>query len=377
MNPLIKLSELGQSPWYDNIERRLFDSGEFDKLITEYGILGVTSNPTIFEKAVQSSDLYDSQIQELTLKGKSAEEVYDDLTIEDVGRAADALKGVFDRSKGMDGYVSIEVLPKFAHDVKQTVEYATRIFSRLNRKNIMIKVPGTKNGCRAITELIGKGINVNVTLLFSVPHYDAIARAYIDGIKNRIDSGGDASGVRSVASVFVSRIDSRIDSALELLAEEEADPDKRQKILALRGRSAVANMKMVYQRFKQLFFNEGFKELAKKGANIQRVLWASTGTKNPAYSDIKYIQELIAPDSINTIPHKTLIAFHDHGDPKLTIEEDTYGAEKDLDFLKTLGIDIDLVCDQIQDKGVQAFVDSFDSLIGSIRNKAQVVAKKA
>ena len=372
-NSLKELYQLGQSPWYDNIERKLFKSGEFALLINEYGIVGVTSNPAIFDKAISGSSDYDSQIRYLVNARKNSRQIYDELTIEDVGTAADMLLGIFKNTAGLDGYVSIEVLPEYAYDLKRTVDYARKLFKRLNRSNIFIKVPATKEGCMAIKELISEGINVNATLLFSVPHYEAVARAYIDGLTGRLSRNAKLEGVASVASVFVSRLDTKIDKMLEGLAAKEKDKGKKEKILNLRGRAAAANSKMIYQNFKEIFLESRFDELRKKGAHIQRVLWASTSTKNPDYRDVKYVEELIGPHSINTMPHQTVLAFHDHGIVRPAIEEDLGAAKKILSKLKSLGIDVNAICDELQKDGVKAFSDSFNSLINAIGKKAKLL----
>lgn len=372
-NPLRELCKLGQSPWYDNIERRLFKTGEFTKLIDEYGIVGVTSNPTIFDKAISTSDDYDEQIKTLMKSVNKSYEIYDELVIGDIGAAADILLDTYKNTNGRDGYVSIEVLPQYAYNPKRTIDYARRIFQRLNRKNILIKVPGTKEALPAITELIAEGINVNVTLLFSVLHYEAIAKAYIEGLTKRMRSGAGLNDVASVASVFVSRIDTKIDKMLDNLAGAGDSKTEQWKILNLRGRAAVANSKVIYQRFKEIFFGTEFGELAKKGANIQRVLWASTSTKNPDYRDVKYVEELIGPHSINTMPHQTVLAFYEHGIVKPAIEDGLNEARTALNELKSFGVDIDVVCDGLQKEGVKAFSDSFNSLIGSIEKKMKVL----
>ncbi|NQU73997.1 MAG: transaldolase [Candidatus Omnitrophica bacterium] len=371
LNPLKALYRLGQSPWYDNIERRLFKTREFNRLINEYGIVGVTSNPTIFDKAIRGSSDYDEQIQHLVKAKKKSYQIYDELTIKDVATAADMLSKIYKNTNGLDGYVSIEVLPEYAYDSKKTVSYAKKLFKRLNRKNILIKVPGTKQGIPAIRELIAEGINVNVTLLFSVSQYEAIAKAYIEGLNNRLRKNKKLEDVASVASMFISRIDTKIDKILEEKASKETSSVKKEKILGLRGKAAVANSKIIYQRFKGTLLSNWFRELTKKGGKVQRVLWASTSTKNPNYRDVKYVEELIGPHSINTIPHQTVFSFYDHGLVKPTIEEGIAEAKEVLDELNALGIDIEKVCDELQEAGVKAFIGSFNSLIKSIEEKVK------
>ena len=374
-NPLKQLIKLGQSPWYDNIERRLFKTGEFVKLINEYGMMGVTSNPTIFDKAISSSADYDEQIKTLIETNNDSYVIYDELAVRDIGAAADILLDTYKNTKGLDGYVSIEVLPQYAYDPDNTIEYARKIFRWLNRKNILIKVPGTKEALPAITQLIAEGININVTLLFSLAGYERIAKAYIEGLGRRVRGKEKLSEVTSVASVFVSRIDSRIDKMLDLLASAMESKLKQREILDLRGRAAVADSKMIYQRFKEIFFGKEFEELKARGANIQRVLWASTSTKNPNYRDVKYVEELIGPDSINTMPHQTVMGFYDHGVAKPTIENGMDQAPVLIKELKSLGIDVDAVCDNLQKEGVKAFSDSFKSLINSIDKKIKLLRK--
>lgn len=357
LNALKTLYELGQSPWYDNIDRRLIITGELERIVKN-GITGLTSNPTIFEKAVAASDIYGEQIGALAKKGKSAKEIYDEVTISDVRDAADLLRDVYIRTDRVDGYVSIEVYPEYAHDTGNTISYAKAIFERIGRDNIMIKIPGTKEGFEAVRALIKEGINVNVTLLFSLEQYENAAGAYIEGLKSRVRDGEIIDKVVSVASVFVSRIDTRIDKMLDNLKED-----------SLKGRAAVAHAKMIYQRFKELFGKGDFDSLKKRGAHMQRPLWASTSTKNPLYSDVKYVEELIGEDTINTIPHSTMDAFLGHGSPHLTIEEESNGAKDLLKRLNDLNIDINQVCQRIQDEGVDAFQRSFDKLIDTIEKE--------
>ena len=356
-NMLKRLAEKGQSPWYDNIDRRLIKSGRLKELFAS-GILGVTSNPTIFEKAVAGSDEYDGEIKDLAGQGKSSREIYDILTIKDVSLVADLLKNTYQNSSHLDGYVSIEVLPEFAHNPGETIKSGREISTGIARPNIMIKVPGTEEAPPAIRALIKEGINVNVTLLFSVKQYEACAMAYINGLKDRLKEGKDIKDVFSVASVFISRVDAKIDKILEGTENED-----------LKGKIAVHNAKMIYQSFKKLFNSEEFHGLRSKGANVQRPLWASTGTKDAAYSDVKYVEELIGTETINTMPPKTIDAFLDHGRAEVTIETGLDKAKSNLTRLKALGIDIDEICQEIQDAGVKAFQNSFDKLIQSIEQK--------
>jgi transaldolase len=323
------------------------------------GITGVTSNPSIFEKAVNRSATYDSPIQELGKAGRSVEEICNMITIEDIRSAADILLGIYSKTEALDGYVSLEVNPDYAYDAEETIKQAREIHQAVDRPNLMIKVPGTKEGRKAIRVLTREGVNINVTLLFSVRHYEASATAYIDGIRDRLEDGNPISAVCSVASVFVSRVDTRLD---ERLANLELDQ--------LKGKIAVANAKMIYQKYRALFFPGLFGEIASKGGHVQRLLWGSTSTKNPAYSDVKYVNELIGQDTINTLPHSTLEAFLDHGTPALSIEKDLEQARKDLDILRQEGVDIDEVCDDIQREGVDAFSASYKKLLDAIAKKS-------
>ncbi|UCD55633.1 MAG: transaldolase [Candidatus Omnitrophota bacterium] len=357
VNTLKKLAGKGQSPWYDNIDRRFIKNGHLKELF-DNGILGVTSNPTIFEKAVAGSDEYDREIKELAGQGKNSRQIYDILTVKDVSLAADLLKDTYKSSNHLDGYVSIEVLPEFAHNPEETIKSGREIAAKIARPNIMIKVPGTKEAPEAIRALVREGINVNVTLLFSLEQYEICATAYIEGLKDRLKEGRDIKNIFSVASIFVSRVDTKIDKILEDIGNEE-----------LKGKIAVSNAKVIYQSFKKLFGGEEFQGLKTKGANVQRPLWASTSTKNPVYSDVKYVEELIGAQTINTIPPHTIDAFLDHGKTELTVENQLDEAKSYLARLKALGIDIDDICRQTQDAGVKAFQASFDKLILSIEKK--------
>ncbi len=358
-NNLVALGSLGQSPWYDNIDRRLIANGDLQRLF-ERGVTGVTSNPSIFEKAIKGSSVYNATIKDLARAGKAPQDIYETITAEDVQSAADLLFEIYESTQGADGYVSLEVLPEYAHDTAKTIDHARKIHKQVSRPNLMIKVPGTKKGLGAIRVLTSEGINVNVTLLFSLKHYEDSANAYIDGLRDRLKQGGRLEGVFSVASVFVSRVDSTVDKMLD----EKGNTD-------LKGKTAVANVKMIYQRFREMFSDENFGELASKGAHTQRALWGSTSTKNPAYSDVKYVDELIGKDTINTLPHSTLEAFSDHGNPRLSIEENLEKDKEYLAQLTALGIDLDRVCEETQEQGVEAFSNSFRQLIDAIIEKAE------
>ncbi|MBI5206662.1 MAG: transaldolase [Candidatus Firestonebacteria bacterium] len=367
INNLQKLYQLGQSPWYDNIERGLITNGELKKLFNQ-GILGITTNPSIFEKAINTGS-YDNDISYLKTKNKSALEIYDELTLQDVAWAADALLDVYEKSWHQDGYVSLEVLPEYAHNEEKTLEDAERLFSALNRKNIMIKIPATEEGLRAIRKLIAQGININITLIFSITQYEDSQMAYIQGLQDRINKGKSLKDINSVASVFISRIDTYIDEEFNKMFNKESDPNKKMIIKELTGNIAVANTKLIYAKYKELFSDKHFSLIKAKGGNVQRILWGSTSTKNSSYSDVKYVDELIGQGSINTIPHNTLMAFIDHGNPSLTIEQNIEGAREKLGKLKELDIDIETVCRKIHNDGIKAFQDAFIGLINSVQNK--------
>ncbi len=357
MSKLTQLNELGQSIWYDNIRRALIDSGEIDQLVSN-GVQGVTSNPSIFEKAIAGSSDYDIAINELAGAGEETENIYEQLAVADIQRGADALLPVYKRTNGADGFISLEVSPKLAHDTDQTVAEARRLSRQVDRPNLMIKVPATKAGLPAIRTLIGQGISINVTLVFSLQQYDDVAEAYISGLEDFSRSNGDLSTVSSVASFFVSRVDAAVDKLLEEKGEKD-----------LQGRVAVANAKMAYLRSKAIFYGERWEALASKRARIQRLLWASTGTKNPSYSKTKYVDELIGEQTINTVPPTTLQYFLSTGTPRATLHEDILDAASVLMGLEKVGIDLTEVTDQLLAQGVDKFAKSYESLISSVALK--------
>ena len=352
------IAQLGQSLWIDNISRSMITSGKLKSLI-DRGLRGQTSNPTIFKQAISQSTDYDAKIQQLAEAGKSTFEIYDELTIRDVQDAADLFRGVYESTKGLDGYVSLEINPKLGNELEAQLKEGKRLWQKLDRPNVMIKVPATKNGLGVVEGLIAQGINVNVTLIFSAEQYQEVVWAYLKGLKQLAQSGGDIKKVHSVASIFVSRIDTSIDKKLD----EQAAGD------ALKGKAAVANCEIVYHKFQKSFGGSEFKALKLKGAHVQRVLWASTGTKDPQYSDIKYITELIAADTVNTVPDKTLEAVLDHGVAKIAMPGDVAGAQKTVEQLRLLGIDVGMVCNQLLDEGLAAFEKSFEELTTSIEEK--------
>jgi transaldolase len=357
MSRLEELCKFGQSPWYDNIERSLLFSGGLKKLIDD-GITGVTSNPSIFEKAINGSDAYNADIEQLARQGKDTDAIYDELTTSDVSMAADVLGGVFESSGRLDGFVSIEVSPHLAHEEEGTIAEAKRIFKKINKANIMIKIPATPAGFQAIQRVIAEGINVNATLIFSQAHYLAAADAYLSGLWDRVKKDLPIDHIRSVASFFVSRIDTRVD---KLLREKGNH--------SLLGKAAVAQTKVVNSLYRKLFYGENFEKLKAEGAQVQRLLFGSTSTKDPAYRDVKYVEEIIGEGTVNTLPHATVEAFKDHGVAQPTLDQGLEDAHQVLADLKTLGIDMEQVCQRIQDEGVQAFVDAYDRLINALENK--------
>jgi len=360
MNPLRELAQQGQSIWLDYIRRNMLRNGELKRLVQEDGLRGVTSNPTIFEKAIAGSTDYDPALRALLAANPNAPagELYEPLAIEDIQMAADVLRGVYDDTHGDDGYVSLEVSPHLAHDTERTISEARRLRAAVGRPNVMIKVPATPAGIPAIEQLIAEGINVNVTLMFSMGHYEAVAGAYIRGVERC----ADPSRVASVASFFVSRVDTMVDKTLDKLGGDDAK--------ALMGKIAIANSKVVYRRFQEIFHGEGFAALRQRGARVQRPLWASTGTKNPAYSDVLYVENLIGPETVNTLPPDTINAFRDHGRVAgAAVKEDLADADHALAELARLGVDLHAITEQLQTDGVAAFSASFDQLMAALDKK--------
>ena len=370
-NTLQEVQRLGQSIWYDNIRRGLIKSGELRSLI-DLGVSGVTSNPTIFEKAIAGSTDYDETLLELATSNSSTQELFEAFAIEDIRAAADLLRPVYDRTGGDDGYASLEVSPTLAHDTQGTISEAERLFAALDRPNVMVKVPATPEGIPAIRSLIGRGININVTLIFSRDAYQQVAEAYISGLEDLTQSGGDVSRVASVASFFVSRLDSVIDALLE-----ESIRSGETNLEELLGKAAIANAKLAYRDFKAIFSNATFTALKEKGARPQRPLWASTGTKNPAYSDVLYLDSLIASDTVNTVPPATLTAFVDHGRAANTLEQGGDEAQLTIQALASAGIKLDQVTDQLLADGLKGFVESFEKLMVNIEDKkARLLARE-
>jgi len=367
VNPLLKVQDFGQSIWQDYISRSIITSGELKNLVEQDGIRGVTSNPSIFDKAIADSHDYDSAIEALALAGKSAEEIYQTLTVEDVQKAADVFRPLYDSSNGKHGFVSLEVNPHLAHDTDGTIEEARRLWAALNRPNVFIKVPATRAGLKAIQKLISEGINVNVTLLFGLPRYRKVAEAYMAGLEDRLRQKEPIDHVSSVASFFLSRIDVLVDPILERL--KKSGGPKAKIAAELHGQVAIASAKQAYQIYKEIFANERFVKLTKEGAQTQRVLWASTSTKNPDYPDVKYVEALIGPETVNTLPQETISAYREHGEPAPRLEQGLDKAKMVLEKLSELDIDIDAVTQQLEDEGVEKFNKPYDSLMQTIREQ--------
>ena len=367
-NSLLNLQGFGQSIWLDYIRRDLIANGELRRLINEDGLQGMTSNPSIFEKAIVSSQIYAEDIRTMTFEGQSPKMIYENISQRDVKGAADEFRAVYDETKARDGYVSLEVNPHLAHDTKGTVVEARRLWRALNRPNVFIKVPATAEGLPAIQQLISEGINVNITLLFGLPRYRQVAAAYLAGLEARVARGESVEQVASVASFFVSRIDTLVDPMLEhLIAQGGPTADAAKQV---RGQVAIASAVMAYQIYKDIFRSESFLKLADRGARVQRLLWASTSTKNPDYSDLKYVESLIGADTVNTVTVGTLDAYRSHGEPKARLEQNFESASRTLQSLPNIGINIDKVTQQLEDEGVEKFNRAFDKLMNALTQKS-------
>jgi len=349
-NPLVELAKVGQSVWFDQMERRLIDSGKLQQMIDQDDLRGLTSNPTIFEKAIAGSEDYDAQLRQLASQGKSSDEIYDALVLEDIGDAADTFRPVYDRCKGGDGFVSIEVSPLLARDTQGTIAEAKRLFATLNRPNVMVKIPATPEGIPAIEESLAAGININITLIFSNDVYHQVMEAYLRGLERRVEQNLPIADLSSVASFFVSRIDTQADKQIEAKLKETGD----RELEGLLGKVAIANAKLAYQEFKKVFGSERFARLRHHGARVQRPLWASTGTKNPKYSDVLYIESLIGPDTVNTVPPATYDAFKDHGNVRLTIEENLDEAAAVIRKFHEKGLSLEQIPTKLTEEGVKS-----------------------
>jgi transaldolase len=357
---LAKLSELGQSIWIDYLSRDLLRSGELARMMKQDAVVGVTSNPTIFQKAISAGDAYDEQLREVLEEEHDPKEIFLRLAVQDVDDALDLLRPVWDKGSGKDGYVSLEVDPNLAYDTEGTTAEAVRLHKLVDKPNLFVKIPATKPGLPAIEDMIAKGKSINVTLIFSLERYEEVARAYIRGLERLVAGGGDPGTVSSVASFFVSRVDTETDRRLDEIGGHDS----------LKGKLAIANAKLAYQRYKELFSGETWDFLAAKGATPQRPLWASTSTKNPDYRDVMYVEELIGPETVNTMPEETIQAFQDHGKVANTLEQGIDQARKLFDDLAQAGIDYDDVTETLEREGVEKFADSFSELIEGIRAKS-------
>jgi len=375
LNNIQNLEQLGQSIWYDSISRGVVLRGELKKMVDE-GLSGVTSNPTIFDKAISGSNDYEDQMRELIQSNPSidAEEIIQALMVTDIQMACEVLKPAYDRTKRRDGYVSVEVSPGKARNTQASIKEVRELWRKINRKNLMVKIPATKEGIPAIEQCVSEGMNINVTLIFSVERYREVANAYITGLERRLKDNKPLDHVRSVASVFVSRIDTLVDELLQKKIAATTDSEQAEKLRSLSGKAAVANTKMVYQAFKEIFGSPRFEALEGKSANLQRPLWGSTGTKNPAYSDLLYVDALIGPHTVNTVPPQTYAAILNHGKPMTTVDFDLSGTRRVLNDIAAVGIDMKWVLQKLEDDGVASFERSFDGLYKNVLDKRKALA---
>src|SRR5215468_6249903 len=375
-NPLRTLQEYGQSVWLDFVSRDLLKSGGLAKLVEEDGLRGVTSNPSIFEKAIGHGDDYDAQIAALQASGDlDPGTLFERLAVTDIQHGADALRPVYHQTQGRDGYISIEVSPYLAMDTGGTIEEARRLWHEVSRENLMVKIPATKPGLPAIRAMIAEGININITLLFSQQVYADVAEAYISGLEAFAKKGGDPHKVASVASFFVSRIDTLVDDELDKKIAAATDPAQKARLQGLKGKVAIANAKLAYQLSKKIYADERWQRLAQQGAQTQRLLWASTGTKNKAYSDVLYVEELIGADTVNTIPPATMDAFRDHGRLRPSLEEDVAAAKTVMDALPGAGISIDEIAGKLVENGVRLFAEAADRLYAAVQRSVKYPMK--
>ena len=372
-NPLLQLKAQGQSVWYDTVDRAQLDNGLFKRLVDEDGIVGVTSNPTIFQKSISHGDAYDEQMTQIIKQRKSTSEIYEALVIKDITTVADMLRPIYDRTNRQDGFVSLEVSPDLAHDTEESLSEARRFWKMVDRPNLMIKIPATPEGIPAVQQALTEGININITLIFSLDSYREVADAYISALEDRNAEGKDISHIASVASFFVSRVDTLVDQLLEDKIKTTSDSAEQQKLKSLEGKAAIANARLVYQEFTRIFHTPRFETLKHSGAHVQRPLWASTSTKNPAYRDVLYAEELIGPDTVDTMPLETIENFRDHGRVSRTVENDIQQAKDVFAALEKVGIHYDQVTKQLQDEGVQKFADSFHELFKGIESKKQTI----
>jgi len=376
-NPLIELQKYGQSVWLDYIRRQALESGDVKTLIENDGLRGMTANPTIFQQAIAAGHDYDETIERLLRERADPVTIYETIAIEDIQSACDLFRSVYDANDGADGFVSLEVAPSLAYDTDGTIAEARRLWKTVNRPNLMIKVPGTAAGVPAIETLLAEGINVNVTLLFAIEAYEAVAWAYVRALEKRAAEGKPVDRIASVASFFVSRVDTLVDPLIEKKMADSSDAAQKEKLGNLRGKAAIANARLAYQSFNRIFGDQRFKAVAEKGARVQRPLWASTSVKNKAYPDLLYAEALIGPNTVDTMPRETLEGFRDHGKVAATVEQDLDGARAALAGLETAGISVKAVTDQLEKEGVEKFAQSFDELIAGIVAKRDTLAARA
>lgn len=372
MNNSQKIYESGQSIWYDNIQRALLENGEMARMVREGLIYGVTSNPSIFNAAIGKSNEYDDDLEPLAKEGKSAEAIFDALSVEDIRAAADLLRVHYDKVNGADGYVSLEVNPLLANNSQETLAEAKRLWAMVDRPNLMVKIPATEEGLPAIQSTTAAGININITLIFSRERYAEVIDAYLSGLEERVAAGQPIDRIHSVASFFVSRIDSKVDALLDQIVAGEGA--HAAQAAALRGKIAIANAKLVYQLYRSEFGSERFAALKAKGGNVQRPLWASTSTKNPAYPDTLYVDELIGPDTVNTVPPDTLEALIDHGQTQASLEKDLEAAKQQLAGLDAVGISLAQATQELEEEGVRKFSEAFEELIATVEERRQALA---
>jgi transaldolase len=368
-NPLLELTKHGQSVWYDNLNRELLVTGRLQEMVNKDGVSGGTSNPSIFQKALAASDVYDGHLGDLVRQGLDIAGIYDGLTVTDVQMSAGVFRPVYDDTQGADGYASLEVSPDLAYDTEASIEAARRLFRALGRPNAMIKIPGTNEGLPAVELCLAEGLNINITLLFSVEVYEKVAWAYISALEKRAERGERVDAIGSVASFFVSRVDTLTDKKLEEKIEAAENEQERQKLRDLQGKAGIANARIAYQKYKEIFSSPRWQKLEAMGARPQRCLWASTSTKNPNYRDVMYVEELIGPNTINTMPQETLDAFRGHGVVSDSLERDVEAAFEHMERLAELGIGFRAVTDELQKQGVDLFCDSFHKAVESIKEK--------
>jgi transaldolase len=368
-NPLLELKKYGQSVWYDDLNRKLIVSGTLQRMVDEDGVSGGTSNPSIFEKAIGGTDAYDDDLRRLVDEGRELTEIFDELTVTDVQMSADVFRPIYDETDAADGYASLEVSPAIANDTQLSIETAQRLFAALDRPNAMIKIPGTPEGLPAIEKCLADGLNINITLLFGVENYEQVAWAYVSALEKRWAAREPIDRIGSVASFFVSRVDTLVDEKLNAKIEASSDEKEREELRSLLGKAAVANAKIAYAKFKEIFSSTRWKVLEEAGARVQRCLWASTSAKNPEYRDVMYVEPLIGPDTINTMPLSTLDAFRDHGVVAETLEKDVDEAFETIRRLEEAGISFKAVTDELQVQGVKLFSDSFAKANASIKEK--------